>query len=87
MPITNGGMPVVPESGRPRSWHHLYFGLAFLDVVTVALGLWLSHQLVTIHVNSVSTSAVTAELRRHAAAANAPGNDVFETGEIGRAHV
>ncbi len=78
-PITGLMPPVV---SRPRPWHRLYFGLALLDVLTVALGLWLSHQLVGIQVGSVSASAAMAELRREASTANAPGNDVFESGDV-----
>lgn len=69
----------------PR-WHLMYFVLAGFDLVTVALGLWLSAHLLANYEASVAAnqawagriSAIT-ELSGLAQATNAPGNDVFDS--------
>lgn len=74
--------------GAPR-WHHVYFVLAAFDLVTVLFSLTLTHNLMSIHERSVDTSrqwalrlgAIT-ELSDLAQAANAPGNNVFDSGNV-----
>lgn len=76
------------KDGAPR-WHLVYFALAGFDLLTVGLSLSLTHNLMTIHEQSVQTSrqwavrlgAIT-ELSDLAQAANAPGNDVFDNGDV-----
>ncbi len=79
----------------PR-WHYLYFLLAGFDLVTVSFSLYVTHQLVGIHRTSVETNQLWAvRLRRYseigvlAAQVNAPGNNVFESGdyELERRHL
>ncbi|MBT9557716.1 MAG: response regulator [Myxococcales bacterium] len=70
-----------PLNARP-TWHRLYFFLAALDVLTVGLSLHLSHQLSDAYQGSVRLSQQLSELRGLASAVNAPGNNVFETGDI-----
>ena len=73
---------------RPR-WHLIFFLLAGFDLLTVLLGLYLSHRITTIYGESVSVNQQWAErlgrydeLRRLAAAVNAPGNNVFDTRDV-----
>jgi signal transduction histidine kinase/ActR/RegA family two-component response regulator len=76
------------RAGAPR-WHHVYFVLAAFDLITVLFSLALTHNLMSIHERSVETSrqwsqrlgAIT-ELSDLAQAANAPGNNVFDTGNV-----
>ena len=82
---------LTSPDGVPR-WHLIYFALAAFDLLTVGLSLALTHNLMTIHQQSVQTSrewavrlgAIT-ELSDIAQAANAPGNDVFDTGDVATA--
>jgi|CXWL01.1.fsa_nt_gi signal transduction histidine kinase/ActR/RegA family two-component response regulator len=77
------------KRNAPR-WHLVYFALAAFDLVTVLLSLTLTHNLMNIHTQSVESSrewaarlgAIT-ELSDLAQAANAPGNDVFDSGDVG----
>jgi signal transduction histidine kinase/ActR/RegA family two-component response regulator len=70
-------------------WHLVYYVLAAFDLITVLLSLLLTHNLMSIHERSVETSRHWAErlgaitqLSDLAQAANAPGNDVFDTGNV-----
>jgi signal transduction histidine kinase len=72
----------------PR-WHYLYFLLAAFDVLTVCVALYFTHALMDIYVDSVAVNQVWAErvatftrLGQLAAAANAPGNDIFLSGDV-----
>ena len=76
------------KGGVPR-WHLVYFALAAFDLITVLLSLTLTHNLMNIHTQSVETSRAWAarlgaitELSDLAQAANAPGNDVFDSGDV-----
>lgn len=70
-------------------WHWLYFLLAGFDLLTVLLGLYLSHRIAGIYTDSIAANQQWAErvgrydqLRRLAAAVNAPGNDVFDSHDV-----
>lgn len=74
---------------RRRQWHRVYFGLAFFDVVVVALGLLLNHQIIDIHDEAIRTNQVWEQrldryldLGTTAGELNAPGNDVFDTRDV-----
>lgn len=75
-------------SARPRLYY-IYYLLALFDVITVSLGLVLIDRITSIYTDSVNVNQVWAnrlaefsELRELAADVNAPGNDVFETGDV-----
>jgi two-component system, NtrC family, sensor kinase len=72
--------------GAPR-WHYFYFALAAFDLVTVASSLALTHNLMSIHEESVERSNEWAGkvkaiggMAALAQEVNAPGNDVFDSG-------
>ena len=69
---------------RHGKWHQLYYLLAIFDVLTVAGGLYLTHQIVTVFSDSVSqNNEWVTRLDRFSTLGNlssgvvAPGNDVF----------
>lgn len=74
-------------AARPRrKLHYVYFVLAAFDVMAVCAGLYLSHSIMTIYVDSVAVHQAWAEraysysrLGELAAAVNAPGNEVFKS--------
>ncbi len=79
-----------PPAGpaRPR-WHRVYFWLAAFDVLTVSLGLLLTHLIMDVHTRSVALNKRwvdvlhdTSELGERAAAVNEPGNRVFGSGQV-----
>ena len=70
---------------RPR-WDQVYFSLAGLAVLTIAVSLYLNHHIVSLSKQSVQSIAEWAEIRKTsaevgqaAASLNAPGNDVFQS--------
>ncbi len=72
-------------------WHYVYYMLAAFDIVTIAASLLLSHQITNIFNKSVEINTVWAgrassmtELNQLVTRANAPGNDVFENGDVER---
>ena len=79
-----------PSPVRRRApWHLVYFALAAFDLLAVATGLHLSHRLMQIYTGSVTENQLWAQrlaafyqLNDLAAAANAPGNDVFDTRDV-----
>ena len=77
-----------PRRRRPR-WHRVYFLLAVFDVLVVAFGLGLNHMLLSVHRDAVRENGVWEErltrfldLSDLAANVNAPGNDVFDSGNV-----
>ena len=69
--------------------HHIYFVLAAIDLITVACTLLLSHQMMSIHTQSVAANQVIAQriaevtaLSELATRTNAPGNDVFDSRNV-----
>ena len=80
---------VARSPAKPPKWHYLYFVLAALDLIAVSAGLYLSHSIMRIYVQSVEANQTWAErvsaysnLGELAAAVNAPGNDVFDSREV-----
>ncbi|MGE3174741.1 MAG: response regulator [Planctomycetota bacterium] len=72
-------------SGRAAGmarWLKLYLLLAGFDIATVCASLLLSHTLVEIHTRSLDLQGELSQLRQLAVAANAPGNNVFDNGDV-----
>ncbi len=72
-----------------RRWHRVYYGLAFFDVLVVALGLFLNHQIIDTHDQGIRTNQVWEkrldrylDLGTTAGEVNAPGNDVFDSRDV-----
>ena len=79
------------RDGRPRrrQWHRTYYLLALFDVLVVALGIFLNHQIIGIHdeairVNQVWESRLDSylDLGTLAGEVNAPGNNVFDSRDV-----
>lgn len=73
---------------RPK-WHFVYFVLAAFDVVAISASLFLNHSLsesfaASVQVNRVWSDRLAgfAELSQLAIAANAPGNDIFDSTDV-----
>src|SRR5918912_367348 len=71
-------------------WHRLYYLLAAFDLFTVLVGLAINHQIRNQFAYSVAVNQVWAqrladysELGQLAQAVNAPGNDVFDSLDVG----
>ena len=82
-------MSVTTQPRYRLKWHYLYYLLAAFDLFTVSLSLSLNYQLMSIYTQSVAVNQDWAqrlqtysELSQLAVAANAPGNDVFESGNV-----
>jgi two-component system, NtrC family, sensor kinase len=74
---------------RPK-WHYLYYLLAAFDLLTISASLYLNHQITNIYAQSVKVNQDWAtrlshysELGQLAAAVNSPGNDVFDSHNVG----
>jgi signal transduction histidine kinase len=74
--------------GKPR-WHRVYYLLVAFDVFTVLVSLYLNHRTVAIYTRSVAVNQAwfeiledSSRLGELAAAINAPGNDVFASGQV-----
>jgi len=79
-------MQTTPRRFR---WHHLYYALAGFDLLTILATLVLSHTIMGIFTASVEVNQTWAErlaqygvLRNLAAESNAPGNEVFASGNV-----
>jgi hypothetical protein len=76
------------RKGAPRG-HLVYLALAAFDIVTVLVSLWLSHNLMTMYARSAELNTEWAHrvsaigtLGDLGQAANAPGNDVFDSRNV-----
>ena len=74
--------------GRPQ-WHRIYYLLAMFDVLVVGLGIFLNHQIIDTHHESIRVNQVwESRLDRYldlgtlAGDVNAPGNNVFDTRDV-----
>ena len=86
----------APDAGaaqrvKPPKWRYVYFLLAAFDLVTVSAGLYLNHRIMGIYLASVEVNRVWAErisayshLGELAGDVDAPGNDVFDTRDVGK---
>ena len=87
-PVIHATEPQANSPSPPR-WHVVYFALALFDLLTIGASLFLAHQIMEIYAQSVEVNQTWAErlakineLGLLATAANAPGNDVFDTKDI-----
>src|SRR3954447_8777121 len=78
--------PVGPWSWA--RWYRIYYLLAAFDVLTVSMSLWVNTRIMAIYRASIEVNQAwdellhdTSSLGRLAAAVNAPGNEVFESGD------
>lgn len=92
-PPPEGTVAVDDRDRRPRArfprWYFVYFLLAAFDIATLSGSLMLHHQIVEIFRDSVSTEREwSAQFERYVelslmiAAVNAPGNDIFDSGDV-----
>src|SRR3954447_14511358 len=79
--------PVGPWSWA--RWYRIYYLLAAFDVLTVSMSLWVNTRIMAIYRASIEVNQAWDELLHDAsslgqlaAAINAPGNDVFESGDV-----
>src|SRR3954469_6347285 len=86
---TSGG-PIGP-AGRWSwaQWHRVYYLLAAFDVLTVSMSLWVNTRTMAIYRASIEVNRAwdeflhdTSALGRLAGAVNAPGDDVFLSGDV-----
>jgi signal transduction histidine kinase len=75
---------------RPK-WHLLYYLLAAIVVLTICGSLYLNHSVRRIYEDSVAVNQEWSlqhsnllELARLAQAVNAPGNDIFDSGDVAK---
>jgi hypothetical protein len=74
---------------RKPKWHLIYYILAAFDLATISGSLLLNHEIMGVYTDSVDVNKELAEIQgrfidlgRLASAVNAPGNDVFDSGEV-----
>src|SRR3954453_16158398 len=86
MGTSGGSISPVAWWSRVR-WHRIYYLLAAFDVLTVSMSLWVNTRIMSIYRASIEGNQAwdellhdTSALGRLAAAVNAPGNEVFESG-------
>src|SRR3954462_7861333 len=70
-------------------WHRVYYLLAAFDVLTVSMSLWVNTRIMAIYRASIEVNRAwdellheTSALGQLAGAVNAPGNDVFLSGDV-----
>src|SRR3954454_329614 len=70
-------------------WHRVYYLLAAFDLLTVSMSLWVNTRIMAIYRASIEVNRTwdellheTSSLGRLAGAVNAPGNDVFLSGDV-----
>jgi hypothetical protein len=70
-------------------WHRVYLLLAAFDVLTVSMTLWVNTRIMAIYRASIEVNQAwhellhnTSSLGRSAAAVDAPGNEVFKSGDV-----
>jgi signal transduction histidine kinase/CheY-like chemotaxis protein len=78
---------------RRSRTHYIYFLLAAFDLISVALGLYLSRETSLVYQRSIAENQVWVERAKNysrlgdfAQAVNAPGNDVFDTRNVKAEH-
>ena len=70
-------------------WHRVYYLLAAFDVLTVSMSLWVNTRIMAIYRASIEVNRAwdellhdTSALGRLAGTVDAPGNDVFLSGDV-----
>lgn len=86
---TKSSLDSIKPEQKKQSWPVVYFLLGAFNVLSVGAGLYLCQSVLDIYRASVADSqewaqrmSTYAELGQLATEANAPGNDVFESGDI-----
>src|SRR3954462_10699256 len=82
--------PIGPGGwGARGQWPRVYYPLAAFDVLTVSMSLWVNTRIMAIYRASIEVNRAwdellhdTSTLGRLAGAVNAPGNDVFLSGDV-----
>jgi hypothetical protein len=80
---------VAPSAPRRWQWYRVYYALAAFDLLTIGFSLYVNHQLTSLYSASVAVNrewttrlGSYAELAGLAQVVNAPGNDVFDSGNV-----
>lgn len=70
-------------------WQHIYYALAVFNILTISATLYLNHKIMDIYIQAIEVNYQWAnrlktysELGQLLAALNAPGNNVFDSGDI-----
>jgi signal transduction histidine kinase/DNA-binding response OmpR family regulator len=74
--------PTTPDAARIPRWHLLYLALAAFDILTVSVGLALSHRLGKLNTESLRIGQELASVRAVGGELNAPGNDLFDSRDV-----
>src|SRR3954451_9835998 len=82
--------PIGPVGWWSRvQWHRVYYLLAAFDVLTVSMSLWVNTRIMAIYRASIEVNRAwdellldTSALGQLAGAVNAPGDDVFLSGDV-----
>jgi PAS domain S-box-containing protein len=92
MPLDSNHNSASNIKKTPR-WHLIYYGLAFFDLVTICLSLFLSHTISTSFNESIEANQKWSNLQTEISALsvcalelNSPGNNVFENKNINKMH-
>src|ERR1041385_911975 len=79
------------SSERRQRWHLLYYVLAAINVLTILGSLYLNHSVMGIYRHSVEVNedwtkhlSDLMELGTLAQAAGAPGNEIFDSRDVGK---
>ncbi|MFN8526831.1 MAG: EAL domain-containing protein [Chloroflexota bacterium] len=82
-------VPAPPPTHRRPAWHRVYFALAAFDLCTVLFSLGLNHMVRQQFADSVMVNqrwgerlTAYSQLSELAGEVNAPGNDVFDSGDV-----
>src|SRR5688572_3847283 len=91
--VDGGNLQMLRSETRERrpKWHLLYYLLAAIVVLTICGSLYLNHSVRRIYEDSVAVNQEWSlqhsnllELARLAQAVNAPGNDIFDSGDVAK---
>ncbi|MFQ5542954.1 MAG: EAL domain-containing protein [Nitrospiria bacterium] len=88
-PDLSDSTDVEAQAPVHRKWHRIYYLLAIFDLLTISLTVYLNHQVMEIYTNSLEVNQEWAErlnrysdLRQLSIEINAPGNNIFESGNL-----
>ncbi len=83
-------LPTFAQWLSIAKWQYVYYMLAAFDLITVSSGLYLNHQIMDIYAQSVEVNHQWAgrletysDLGQLLSALNAPGNDIFDSHDVG----
>jgi PAS domain S-box-containing protein len=78
---------------REPKWHLIYYVLAAFDLLTISGSLLLNHEIMQVYTGSVEMNKELSDIQgrfidlgRLASVVNAPGNDVFDSGDVAAEH-